>query len=265
MSAPPGPGLRRSVRMFRVFLREQTDPDLFYRAQAEDTLEQVSRYVDVAGRRVLDIGGGGGWFTEAFRGAGAQCFLVEPEAADPAHTREPRGDERAERHAEAIRAGRLAAGATLAGDGTRLPFPDEVADLTFSSNVFEHVPDPARFLDEMVRVTRRGGLMYLSFTVWLSPWGGHETSPWHYLGGRRAAARYQRRHGREPKNLFGESLFARYVGPALRLVRGRPDIELVEALPRYYPDWMSWIVRVPGVRELATWNLLLVMRRTASS
>jgi SAM-dependent methyltransferase len=261
MSAPSGPGLRRSVRMFRVFLREQTDPDLFYRAQADDTLEQVSRYVNVTGRRVLDIGGGGGWFTEAFRGAGAECFLVEPEAAHPDDSGAPRGNERSELHAAAIRAGRLAPGATVAGDGTRLPFPDEVADLTFSSNVLEHVPDPGRFLDEMVRVTRRGGLIYLSFTVWLSPWGGHETSPWHYLGGRRAAARYQRRHGQEPKNLFGRSLFARYVGPVLRLARGRTDIDLIDAVPRYYPGWMSWIVRVPAVRELATWNLLLLMRR----
>ena len=261
MAAPPAPGIARSVRMFRVFLREQSDPDVFYRAQAADTMEQVARYMDVAGRRVLDVGGGGGWFTDAFRAAGADCFLVEPEAAHPDDTRAPRGDERAERHAHAIRAGRLAPGATVAGDGTRLPFRDAVADLTFSSNVLEHVPEPTHFLDEMVRVTRPGGLLYLSFTVWLSPWGGHETSPWHYLGGRRAAVRYERRHGTEPKNLYGKSLFARYVGPVMRMVRTRADVDLVEALPRYYPGWMAWIVRVPGVRELATWNLLVLMRR----
>lgn len=263
-SAPPSAGLRRSVRMFRVFLREQTDPELFYRTQAEDTMDQVARHLDVAGKRVLDIGGGGGWFTAAFREAGAECFLVEPEAADPDATGAPRGDERAELHARAIRAGRLAPGATLAGDGNRLPFPDAVADLTFSSNVLEHVPDPEAFLSEMVRVTIPGGLIYLSYTAWLSPWGGHETSPWHYLGGRRAAQRYERRHGTAPKNLYGSSLFARHVGPVLRLARRRPDVEILEAVPRYYPDWLGWIVRVPGVRELATWNLLLVMRRRSA-
>lgn len=254
-------GIDRSLRMFRAFLREQTDPELFYATQAEDTLAQVARHADISGRLVLDIGGGGGWFTRAFREAGASSFLVEPEAADPDNNREPRGDARAEHHAAAIRAGRLAPGATVAADGTRLPFPDAVADLTFSSNVLEHVPDPSALLDEMVRVTRPGGLLYLSYTAWLSPWGGHETSPWHYVGGRRAAARYERRVGRPPKNLYGSTLFARHVGPVLRLVRGRTDIEVLEAAPRYYPEWMSWIVKVPGVREIATWNLLLIMRR----
>ena len=43
-------------------------------------------------------------------------------------------------------------------------------------------PDPMGLIEEMIRVTRPGGLVYLSFTNWYSPWGGHEMSPWHYLG-----------------------------------------------------------------------------------
>ena len=252
--------------MFRAFLVEQTDPDLFYRTQAADTLAQVARHLDVRGRRVVDVGGGGGYFTEAFRRAGARCVLVEPEAGDAATDRatDPgsgRDLTNRDRHQLAVRPGRLAPGATVAGDGNRLPLPDAVADLAFSSNVLEHVPDAGRFVAELVRVTRPGGLIYLSYTAWLSPWGGHETSPWHFLGGRRAARRYQRRHGRPPGNLFGTSLFPQHVGPVLRLVRARSDVEVLEARPRYYPDWMSWVVRVPGVRELATWNLLLILRR----
>ena len=257
--SPLGTGLRRSVGMFKAFLVEQTDPDAFYRTQAADTLAQVARHVALEGATVIDIGGGAGYFSEAFRGAGAHSFLVEPEAGhlvvevpdDPLRTA----------HARAVHPGRLAPGATVAGDGYHLPFPSGRADLTFSSNVLEHVPEPTGFLDEMVRVTRPGGVLYLSFTAWFSPWGGHETSPWHYLGGRRAAKRYQRKHGRPPGNLFGQSLFAQHVGPVLRLARQRSDVELLEAVPRYYPSWLSWIVRVPAVREVATWNLLLVMRR----
>ncbi len=120
---------------------------------------------------------------------------------------------RRERHRVAVQAGGLAPGRTIAGDGNRLPLPDGTVDVAFSSNVLEHIPDPARFLDEMVRVTRPGGIIYLSFTAWYSPWGGHETAPWHYLGGHRAARRYERRHGRPPGNRFGSSLFACHVGP----------------------------------------------------
>jgi len=271
-------GLRRSMDLFRAFRVEQTDPDHFYRIQAADAVAQLRRYAPVDGRVVIDVGGGGGYFTEAFIAAGARCVLVEPSAGAPdapgperaahdsAHP-DPTGAEaaRREHHRRAIRPGRLAPGHTVAGDGNRLPLPDAAADVAFSSNVLEHVPDPGRFLDEMVRVTRPHGTVYLSFTAWFSPWGGHETAPWHYLGGHRAARRYERRHGRPPGNYFGTSLFACHVGASLRMARAHPGVEVVDALPRYYPDWMRWLVAVPVVREVATWNLLLVLRRRGTA
>src|SRR5258708_28080241 len=77
---PVHSGVRRSFDLVRAFRLEQADPDAFYRVQAADTLAQVSRYLDVRDKIVLDVGGGAGYFTEAFRAAGARCFLVEPEA-----------------------------------------------------------------------------------------------------------------------------------------------------------------------------------------
>ena len=66
-------------------------------------------------------------------------------------------------------------------------------------------------------MTRPGGLAILSYTVWLGPFGGHETGLlWHYLGGARAAARYTRRHGHPPKNNYGSSLFTVSAADGLR-------------------------------------------------
>jgi hypothetical protein len=48
----------------------------------------------------------------------------------------------------------------------------------------------------------------------------------------------------------------------MRMLRSRDDLEILDALPRYYPRWCRAVLRVPGVREIATWNLLVVMRRT---
>jgi hypothetical protein len=103
--------------------------------------------------------------------------------------------------------------------------------------------------------------VFIGVTNWLSPWGGHETSPWHYLGGRRAAERYERRHGRPPKNQFGSSLYRVGVGELLAWARTDPSVRLIDAFPRYYPRWCRPLVRVPGVREVATWNLGLAMER----
>jgi SAM-dependent methyltransferase len=241
--APVDRGLRRSVRLFKAFRVEQTDPALFYSLLADDTVAQLLDYGPLADRTVVDVGGGAGYFANAVRARGARYFLIEPDRRELAAQ------------------GEIPAG-TIVGDGYWLPLRDGAADVCFSSNVLEHVPDPGGLIDEMIRVTRPGGIIYVSFTNWLSPWGGHETAPWHYLGGEYAVRRYVRRHGRLPKNRYRHSLFPVHVGQALRLARGRRDAELIDALPRYYPGVARALLRVPGLRELATWNLLLVLRRT---
>jgi SAM-dependent methyltransferase len=234
--------LARSTALFRVFLREQTDPDLFYEALARDSVEQLADHVALAGATVLDVGGGPGYFARSFRGAGAVYVGLEPDAG------------------EMVARGAPEPG-TVRASGEALPVRSASVDVCYSSNVLEHVRRPWVFAAEMVRVTRPGGTVYLSFTPWWSPHGGHETGPWHYLGGHRARRRYRRTHGQDPKNVFGESLFPVSVGAALRWARRCPDVDLVSAYPRYHPWWARWVVRVPLVREVVAWNLVLVMRR----
>ena len=233
--------LRRSVALLRAFRVEQTDPDRFYGALAADSVEQLSGYVDLAGATVLDVGGGPGYFAAAFRAAGASYVSVEADLGELSARSEP------------------GPGSVL-GSALALPVRDGSVDVCYSSNVLEHVADPERMLAEMIRVTRPGGIVFCSYTLWLSFWGGHETAPWHYLGGHRAARRYTRTHGHPPKNVYGVSLFAVSAGRILRWVRGRRDVDLVAALPRYHPWWAWWVVRIPGIRELASWNLALVLR-----
>jgi len=234
--------LSRSVSLFRAFLLEQSAPDHFYGVLAADSVEQLSAHVPLDGATVLDVGGGPGYFADAFRGAGATYVGLEPDAG------------------ELVARGTPEPG-TLRASGEALPIRTGSVDVCYSSNVLEHVRSPWTMADEMVRVTRPGGTVYLSFTPWLSPHGGHETAPWHYLGGRLARRRFRRRNGREPKNRFGESLFSVGVGAALRWARACPDADVVAAYPRYHPRWATWVVRVPGLREIVAWNLVIVLRR----
>ena len=237
----------RSRKLFKAFGLEQTDPDLFYGLVAQDSAAQVSYYAPLAGQVLLDVGGGPGYFADAFRAAGATYLALEADAGEMhLHGRAP------ER------------GTSILGSGLALPFRSASIDVCFSSNVLEHVPEPWTMADEMVRVTRPGGTIFLSYTTWLSPHGGHETSPWHYLGGTRARQRYERKNGKPPKNAFGESLYAVSVRGALKWADQRVadgSVELIEALPRYHPRWAYGVLKVPGIREFLTWNLVLVMRK----
>lgn len=234
--------LRRSVRLLNEFRYEQPDPERFYSALALDSAAQLAAYAPLDGGLMLDVGGGPGYFRRAFESEGARYVALDADVGELAGAGDihPR---------------------TVLGSGMQLPFADESFDVCYSSNVLEHVSAPWTMADEMLRVTRPGGTVFLSWTVWWGPWGGHETAPWHFLGGARARRRYLRTHGHEPKNRFGESLFAVTVADGLRWARTQRGGEVVAILPRYHPWWARWIVRVPLLREVVTWNLVIVLRR----
>jgi SAM-dependent methyltransferase len=236
--------LMRSVRLFSSFRTEQTDPAGFYRLIANDAIALIERQRKVAGLTVLDIGGGPGHYTQAFRDAGARCVLIDIELEEIAVT----GPESTD---------------TLVGSAAQLPFADASVDMVFSSNMLEHVRDPDQVRDELVRVLKPGGLFVLSYTNWLSPWGGHETSPWHFLGGRYAARRFEKRHGVKPKNDFGRSLFAISVANGIAWARARRDLTLLDERPRYLPGWARFVLKLPGLREVITWNLWQVFEKRA--
>ncbi|MCX7542944.1 class I SAM-dependent methyltransferase [Corynebacterium sp. P5848] len=240
--------LRRSLNLLRGFRFEQTAPEVFYGRLAEDTaLLLECLHADcvgggLAGRRILDVGGGPGYFSQAFAARNCGYVTVEPDAGEMA-------------------AAGIAVDASVRGSGTALPFREGVFDVTYSSNVAEHVPDPWTMGEEMLRVTRPGGLVVLSYTVWLGPFGGHETGliP-HYIGGAYARDRYTRRHGHPPKNVFGQSLFDVSCTAGLRWARST-KAEVCSVFPRYHPAWAWWMVRVPILREFVVSNVVIVLRR----
>jgi SAM-dependent methyltransferase len=234
--------LRRSVRLLRAFRTEQTAPESFYTFIAEDTVLQLSQYVDLGGRVVADVGGGPGFFVRALGRAGALSFCVDADRGEMAALGPPENG-------------------SIAGSAVRLPLASGAVDVCLSSNVLEHVEDWRTMLAEMVRVTKPGGIVFVAFTNWLSPYGGHETSPWHYLGGERAVARYQRRLGKLPKNRYGYSLYPVSIAEVLGWARSAPGAVIVDAAPRYLPGWTRPLLRAPILREFLTWNLLLVLRR----
>lgn len=262
--------LGRSLGLLRSFPLEQSDPDTFYSGLARDTVELVADLWEGAGGvgggdgvdggdaaaagadarpgrarlpglTVLDVGGGPGYFSDAYAAEGARYVSVEPDVGE-------------------MSAAGLDQTGSIRGSGMSLPVRTDAVDVCISSNVAEHVPEPWRMAEEMCRVTRPGGLVVVSYTLWYGPFGGHEMGLTHYLGGERARRLYERRHGHPPKNVYGESLFEVGCADGLAWARGTDSAELLAAFPRYHPRWAWWLVRVPLVREVLVSNLVLVLR-----
>jgi SAM-dependent methyltransferase len=135
-------------------------------------------------------------------------------------------------------------------------------DLVICSNVLEHIPRPARLLSTIDRLLSRDGKLYLSWTNWLSPWGGQDFSPFHYLGPRLGPRVYDRLTGRQRIHTPYVTLFPTSIGGTIRTIKRNPGLRVLKVLPRYYPE-VSFIAHIPVVREFLTWNCVIFIERTS--
>ena len=240
--APFVDGIRRSIRLFQSFRNQFDDQNEFYTLLADDTVALLEEQTSVAGERIVDIGGGRGYFAQAFRRAGAASVLVEP------------GWE-----SMGVAGRRLGYG--VIGDGTMLPLVDGAFDISFSSNVLEHVAESGRLpgRDGTGGPARRARVRDLHQLAVTLRRPRHRTLA--LFGGRVGRRTLRRTHGVPPKNRYGVNLFALHIGDVLALVKARTDVQVVDAYPRYYPRWTRPLVKIRGLREVATWNLAIVMRR----
>lgn len=227
--------LRTLARLWR---REAEDPEPFYRLLGERAAADLERtYGPLAGQTVVDLGCGPGFYTAALRDLGATVIPVDNDLAEMTYT------------------GPAPEGAVVA-DARDLPLDGASVDGVLCSNMLEHTPDPAGVIAEIERVLRSRGWGYISWTNWLSPWGGHSFSPYHYLGPRLGPRLHARLHGTPAKNHVGETLFVTHIGSMLRTVKARPGLRIERVEPRYWPR-LRFIVAIPGLREVLTWNCVI--------
>jgi 2-polyprenyl-3-methyl-5-hydroxy-6-metoxy-1,4-benzoquinol methylase len=152
------------------------------------------RYV-FPGKRVLDLGCGGGFMVEAFRRLGARASGLDISAGAIAYAKKhfPGGTFYCE---------------PMAAFATRgLQY-----DFVFSSEVLEHVPGPDEFLTTLAAVTKPGGYLHIS-----SPDAGHPLVPpniadWNQVAPPEHIQLFNRENAR--------ILFARY---GFSLVKARPS------------------------------------------
>lgn len=225
------------------FLRHGDDP-LFYLLQARDAIRWLERKgVELtASTTALDLGCGHGTFGSELAKRGCKVtFADETNHLPPA----------------------LASTPFVRVDLDR----DDLAalghfNLVVCSNVFEHLANPSNLLGSLHQLLSPNGVAYLSWTNWLSPWGGHDFAPFHYFGARwgpRLSAACRRR---APEHKPYENLYPTYIGRTLRTLRSNPHLRLRAAAPRYYTE-LAFLIRLPVLREFLTWNAGLLLENAA--
>ena len=178
--------------------------------QERGRLDRLRRLLggEVRGR-LLNVGCGTGGFNLVAEEAGARAVGVDadPEAIAICALKREKGGS-----------------AFVRAAAERLPFPDGVFDLVYCFSAIEHVESVEESVAEMVRVTRRGGLIYV-----------HTPNAWSWYEG------------------HYKLLWVPFLPPALgRLylrARGRPSAYLA-TLRRFTPGAMRRAFVRAGVRDL---------------
>jgi len=174
----------------------------------EEAIRGIERYLPgylTPERRILEVGSGFGAFSVFGRAIhNLDITSAEPDPVVRGYARE-----------FAERAGVECSFAECAGEN--LSFPNGSFDLVFSSNVLEHVKDPAQVLAEGIRVLKPGGYLFFTYPNYCSFWEGHYGMLWIPCMPKPLAKLYVGLFGRNTKYI--DSLQLVNVGFTRRIIR----------------------------------------------
>jgi len=247
----PG-GALRTLALLRAILVKRRDPDLYRRIVLTDTMNQVVGKSALYNRDVLEISDFDNVYAEGFTDRGARVVRMRREPLKP-----KRG------HGPAPIVSSASFASPVSYSSLHIPAPDKAFDLVFGTNVLSSVQDSDALIDELVRVTRPGGSLYLQNATWLSPWGGRETYPLDLFSDNLARRRHVRRHGHSPRTVHRNNYFRIRVRQVMKKLREDPRLVVVNAHPRYLPESFGWLLRVPVLNELVTMSLVVTLERTS--
>jgi 2-polyprenyl-3-methyl-5-hydroxy-6-metoxy-1,4-benzoquinol methylase len=106
-------------------------------------LKNIMTLAEIRGKKVLDVGAGGGYLLECLREAGGDCFGIEISSAA--------AEKLEQKFPGRIREGEIA----------EAGFAADFFDVIFMTDVLEHLADPKRSLIEIARVLKPGGYLFI--------------------------------------------------------------------------------------------------------
>lgn len=206
---------------WRQKVESRIDEETVYPQRVLDWIERWLNY-SFAGKRVLVVGAGTGAELYALQARGAWVTGIEPDD----------GAVRIIAAKARLRSGGSNRGVRAVGES--LPYPERSFDFVYCYTVLEHTREPFQCVDEMLRVVRTDGWVFIETPDYRFPYEGHYKIPWFPLLPKPLGWLYLRFRRRPPAFLSS----IRYVtgGAIHRHLQNRP----VVTLQVYWPVASEW-------------------------
>lgn len=187
---------------------EKLIEDRFYWPKYDDHLKTLERYSGLLnGKTILEIGCGVGsflLFVAKNRGILRGCGIEKSDKA-ASYTGAAMGGKLL------LEANHVTNVDIVEGIGEQIPLRAESMDTVYSSNAFEHMPDPEAALHEAWRVLKTGGVLQIVVPNYFSFWEGHYGLLWMPFLNKTTGKYYVKMFGRDPSYIDTLS----FVTPAL--------------------------------------------------
>ena len=115
-------------------------------------IKKIELYVDINGKKCLDLGCGTGGISVAFAKSGGNIVSIDSKDTHPLLLKIARARAKEEKVGLQI----------VCADGQKSPFHDEVFDIIICNDVIEHVSKPPQLAKEISRLLKPNGILYLT-------------------------------------------------------------------------------------------------------
>jgi ubiquinone/menaquinone biosynthesis C-methylase UbiE len=236
-----------SLLIYFLFNRSKGDNYVKLREHYADIfIREIEEYLSLYDKKVLDVGGARGEF----------CKVLSEKRNCTATNLEPDPIEGTKYGASEVWPG------TIEGKANSMPFDDNAFDVVCCRGVIEHIPhgEHNKSLEEMYRVLKKGGLLYIMLPPWYSFHGGHGLKPFHLLPF--SVAKKLRKiffkQEIDANSLSEMNLYPTTAHHLQKLVE-ETGFSIVDARDMHFR--LHFIARIPGVREFLVPSIVFIAKK----
>ena len=213
---------------------------------AQVFIADIGKFMSLDGKRVLDVGGARGEFCKAICEK-SSCKAVNLDPA-PFEYGKYSGD--------------FLWPDTAIGSADKMPFEDDEFDLVMCLGAFEHMPSDKQqdSLNEMFRVTKPGGICYITIPPWYNPMAGHGLKPFHYFPFKIAKRLSEITYGKkiDASSWAEKKLFPVTFRKMSRMISAS-GFSMIDTQDRHLR--LHFLTKIPLVREVAVPAVAFILQK----